>query len=484
MNFRASSQYPPNGFEVSSEEEATVATPCFAYQQMVGYWDLVDRVRAGTEAVRELIPHEYGETSDSFDRRTSRAKLMPLYSLGVSKNVGAILRKAPQLVEVPDAIATHLEDVDLLGSDLAAFCSEVLESVIDYGYGGIFVDNPDSSETLADAIANGDRPYWVFHPARNILHWRYELVGNVFVFTHLRLREISNEPDGEWGEKQVERIRVYDRSKTGEVVWRLFEQKEEDEWIQTETDVLDLKVIPFRFVYTSKRRSTTDPPPLFAAAEKNVEHFFAEVDMNFNLHKAALTIACLFGYDKENGSIDIGDDQAIVFEDPNARAEYFSLTPYAAQTLADRCKAIEEQIEKICLSTTAKQSAETAQSKLLDRSAGDSVLEVIAQQLQDALDSCLIYHGLYLGIPAKQVGSVRVNRDFTTSKPDPSYIKTLSDLKAKGDLSPLAFVQILKSEEFYPDDFDTIAELNYLESEQAIREPQAPIEIPNSQMVF
>ena len=42
--------------------------------------------------------------------------------------------------------------------------------------------------------------------------------------------------------------------------------------------------------------------------------------------------------------------------------------------------------------------AETAASQEIQRSQGDSTLMIVAQQLQDMIDNCLVFHANYLNI--------------------------------------------------------------------------------------
>jgi hypothetical protein len=132
-------------------------------------------------------------------------------------------------------------------------------------------------------VERGYRPYWVHYTAPEIIGWRYSTIGNRRVFTQLRIRENSIEPMGEFGEAEVERIKVYDLSE-GRCRYRLF-QEIDGNWMQVgENGFLSLPYIPFTFIYTDKKRDSVTRPPMLEVAYLNINHF--------NCHPTS-TIVCI-----------------------------------------------------------------------------------------------------------------------------------------------------------------------------------------------
>ena len=80
-----------------------------------------------------------------------------------------------------------------------------------------------------------------------------------------------------------------------------------------------------------------------------------------------------------------------------------------------------------------KLSAETAEAKTIDRSQGDSTMQVVAQQMQDMIDNSLLFHARYLG--SNESGSSFVNRDFLASRLDPQEIGSLLQLFTAGTIT-------------------------------------------------
>jgi hypothetical protein len=102
-------------------------------------------------------------------------------------------------------------------------------------------------------------------------------------------------------------------------------------------------------------------------------------------------------------------------------------------------------------------SAETAESKKIDRSQGDSTMQVIAQQMQDLIDNSLVFHAQYLGI--SEFGSSFVNRDFLASRLDSQEIGSLLQLYTAGTITQETLLKQLEEGEVLGDEFQVEEEL-------------------------
>jgi hypothetical protein len=118
------------------------------------------------------------------------------------------------------------------------------------------------------------------------------------------------------------------------------------------------------------------------------------------------------------------------------------------------------QINELGLSAVLGQklSAETAESKRIDRSQGDSTMMVIAQNMQDMIDNCLQFHAQYLG-QNESAGSSHVNRDFMGERLQPTEIQSLLQLYTAGTITQETLLQQLSDGEVLGDDFDVEEEL-------------------------
>jgi len=105
---------------------------------------------------------------------------------------------------------------------------------------------------------------------------------------------------------------------------------------------------------------------------------------------------------------------------------------------------------------------------------------VIAQNMQDLIDNCLVYHSQYLNIP--EAGSSYVNRDFLGSRLEPAEIQSLLQLYTAGTITQKTLLDQLSEGEILGDDFDVEEELEATQNggliEMAQPEPQAMQQMP------
>jgi hypothetical protein len=108
-----------------------------------------------------------------------------------------------------------------------------------------------------------------------------------------------------------------------------------------------------------------------------------------------------------------------------------------------------------------KLSAETAEAKRIDRSQGDSTMQVVAQQVQDLVDNCLRFHAAYMQEP--QAGSAFINRDFVGARLEPQEIQSLLQLYTAGTITQRTLLEELSKGEVL-DDLDVEEELEATQS--------------------
>ena len=103
-------------------------------------------------------------------------------------------------------------------------------------------------------------------------------------------------------------------------------------------------------------------------------------------------------------------------------------------------------------------------------------MQVVAQQTQDMIDNCLIFHAKYLSDNGS--GSCFVNRDFLASRLDPQEIGSLLQLFTSGTITQETLLRQLHEGEVLGDEFDIEEELeatqqaNLIEMEQPQEEAE------------
>ena len=432
-----------------SRKVTDVDSPNAAFFNMLPHWGLIEDLVQGTFKIRsehrKYLPQEPREQDDSYDIRLARS-VCPPYFLRLERTLAGMLTRTPvRLTDVPDSIREDLFDVDLEGNDLNIWTYETARKAIRYGHVGVLVDAPKEGNSV--------RPYWVTYTPREILGWRTEIVDGQRVLSQLRLMEKVVVPDGKYGEKTIEQVRVLERGR-----YELHRKNNKSDFVLFEEGVMSTEQIPFAIAYSNRVGYLESRPPMADIAELNLIAYQTLSDLANQLHISAVPMLAMFGFPAAAEEVSAGPSEALSLPQ-ESRIEYIEPEGRSFDAQFRRLDQLEKQINELGLAAVLGQklSAETAEAKRIDRSQGDSTMQVIAQQMQDLIDNCLKFHAQYLNEPT--AGSSFVNRDFLASRLDPQDVQALIQLRAQNEITQKTLLSQLTEGEVLGDDFDIEEEL-------------------------
>ncbi len=434
----------------TAERKVTrVQDPNTAWYAQEAHWLLIEDLLQGTFGMRQkhrrYLPQEPRELDESYDSRLARSVCPPYYQRLERLLAGMLTRKPVRLVDTSDTITEQLFDVDLNGNDLNVWTYEAARKMVRYGHVG----------TLVDAPADGGRPYWVTYTPRQILGWRTEAKEGKQELTMLRLQDVASVPDGLYGEKLVQQVRVLT---PGE--YEIHQKDEKGDFRVVDEGRTSLSEIPFSIAYANRTGFMESRPPLEDIAELNLKTYQIQSDLDNQLHISAVPMLAFYGFPSSAEEVSAGPGEAIAFP-AEGRAEYIEPGGTSFEYQFKRLEALAMQINELGLSAVLGQklTAETAEAKRINRSQGDSTMMVIAQNMQDMIDNCLQFHAQYLG-QNEAAGSSHVNRDFMGTRLDPQEINSLLQLYTAGTITQETLLQQLSDGEVLGDDFDVEEELD------------------------
>jgi hypothetical protein len=433
----------------TAERKVTrVHDPNTAWFAQEAHWILIEDLLQGTFGMRQkhrrYLPQEPRELDESYDNRLARSVCPPYYQRLERLLAGMLTRKPVRLVDTSDTIREQLFDVDLNGNDLNVWTYETARKMVRYGHVG----------TLVDAPADGGRPYWVTYTPRQILGWRTETNEGKQQLTMLRLQEMASVPDGDYGEKLVQQVRVLT---PGE--YQIHQKDDKGDFRMVDEGRTSLSEIPFSIAYSNRTGFMESRPPLEDIAELNLKTYQIQSDLDNQLHISAVPMLAFYGFPSSAEEVSAGPGEAIAFP-AEGRAEYIEPGGTSFQFQFQRLEQLAGQINELGLSAVLGQklTAETAEAKRINRSQGDSTMMVIAQNMQDMIDNCLQFHAEFIG-QGEAAGSSHVNRDFMGTRLDPQEISSLLQLYTAGTITQETLLQQLSDGEVLGDDFDVDEEL-------------------------
>jgi hypothetical protein len=425
-----------------------VQDPSQAWFAQEEYWILLEDLMGGTAQMRKrhrkYLPQEPREADDSYDNRLMRSTCPPYYQRLERLLAGMLTRKPVRLIDTSDTIREHLFDVDQQGNDLNVWTYETARVAVRYGHVGVLVDAP----------TDGGQPYWCTYTPRQILGWRTEKRDGKPVLTQLRLAETTTVPDGDYGERTVDQVRVLTPG-----AYQLWRQDEKKDYELVDEGTTSLSEIPFSVAYTGRVGLLESRPPMRDIADLNLKSYQVQSDLDNQLHISAVPLLAFYAFPSSAEEVSAGPGEALAFP-AEGRAEYIEPGGTSFEYQFRRLEQLAAQINELGLSAVLGQklSAETAEAKRIDRSQGDTTMQVIAQNMQDMIDNCLRFHASYLGA-TEAAGSCLINRDFVGGILQPDEINALLALYTAGTITQETLLQRLADGEVLGDDFDVEAEL-------------------------
>lgn len=427
----------------------TVESPNTAYVNQEPHWLLIEALLQGTYGIRKghrkYLRQEPRELDEAYDNRLQRSTLAPYYVRLERMLAGMLTRKPVRLEDVSDVITEHLFDVDLQGNDLNVWTYETARKCIRYGHVGVLVDAPQAGD-------NG-RPYYCTFTPRDILGWRSEIKDGRQVLTQLRLMEEITVPDGLYGEKQVQQVRVLTPG-----AYEIHQKDDKGDFVLVDEGRTSLSEIPFAVAYSNRVGVLESRPPLADIAELNLKAYQVQSDLDNQLHISAVPLLAIYGFPQSAEEISAGPGEAMALPE-GASAQYIEPSGNSYNAQFQRLDQIASQINELGLAAVLGQklSAETAEAKRIDRSQGDSTMMVIAQQMQDMIDNCLRFHAEYMQEPVP--GNSFINRDFLGSRLEPQEIQSLLQLYTAGTITQETLLNQLSAGEVLGDEFDVEEEI-------------------------
>ena len=442
-----------------------------AVLDMMKGWEIMKAVTEGTEYLREnseaFLPLEPREDFDAYMARVNRAVFSPFTQRLIRAATGLVLRKPISLTGDPYWTEMFKMNVDGCGSDLDEYARRVLMCSLTYGQSHILVDYPAPSGalTLAEERQQNRRPYWIEVDPNNLYGWRLDRESNYGNLVQVRLAEKAVIPDGQFGEKVYDQIRVIEPGR-----YRIFRKKEQIEemynvsdnsvtgnfemgsadkdYKQVETGSFSLGEIPLVTIYSGKTDNLVSKPPLLDIAYLNLAHFQRQADLIHSLHVASQPMLVMEGYDDQTKDLAISVNYAMATQ-PGNKVYYVEPASSAFDAQSAEIKELQMQMATLGISTLSQQKfvAESADARRLDRVDTNSMLAMVSMELEQKLQKCFNFSAEYVGIEPPEV---KISRDFDIERLIGQDITALTSLFDQNVIDREEFRDILVQGEVLP----------------------------------
>jgi len=441
-----------------------------AVLDMTKSWEIMKAVSLGTEYLRDnsqaFLPLEPREDYDAYLSRVNRAVFSPYTQRLVRAATGLILRKPITVIGDPYWTDVFVKDVDGCGSDLDEYARRNLICALTYGHSNTLVDfpAPTGAISLAEERQQNRRPYWIEIDPTNIYGWRLDREVNYGKLIQVRIAEKAVVPDGEFGEKVFDQIRViepgeykiYRRKETTKDMYTQDESfagnfdspSDEKDYELVESGEFSLGEIPLVTVYAGKTDTMTSKPPLLDIAYLNLAHFQRQADLIHSLHVASQPLLVMEGWDDQTKDMAISVNYAMATQ-PGNKIYYVEPAASAFEAQAAEIQELQLQMATLGISTLSQQKfvAESADARRLDRVDTNSMLSMVSLDLEQKMQKAFNLSADYLGIEPPEV---KISRDFDIDRLIGQDITALTSLFDQQVIDREEFRDILVQGEVLP----------------------------------
>ena len=445
-------------------------------QTMEPAWETIDLCVGGTAALRadsrKYIPQEPREDNEAYNRRIFHATLPPFLTRLASQAAGVILRKGIQ-VEGDDFWTDWIKDVTGDGTTLDEYARTILITSFLHGHHSTIVDFPDgeAANNLAEERAQFRRPYLVpVHP-RQILGWRTAGTSWSSALSQVRIHEtviLNDDNVGRFGEEITDQIRVLEPGRYE--IWRPLTPRTTlpannqipgpTSWELHKSGTTSLDRIPLVTVYSNRRGNLLSTPPLLEIAHLVIAYAQRFCDYHHSIHVGASPILTFLGLDDtdlKDGTAGLSVNNAVLLP-LGGDAKYVEPTSDAFDAQLKCLAALEDQISRLGINTLTQQNLTNAaaESRRLDRIDNDSIMAVIAGDLERAIREIFDIASAYNGIEPPEVS---IPRDYENRLLDGNQVTAYLQLFMQKAISHKTLITILRDGEVLPANLDPDEEI-------------------------
>jgi hypothetical protein len=406
-----------------------------AWHAQAPYWQLVDALLGGVEAMRlggeKYLPKFPMEAAESYEFRRRTARYTNLFSDVTGGLAAKPFRKTVKLKDgtASPKIAALAEDIDGRGHNLHTVAADCFLNALAYSHTWLLVEYPrveplpgGRPRSVAEEAALGDRPYWVTIPAQAMLAVRSDCIHGEEIFVHARWAEdvVVIAEDG-YTEKTLKRVRVLNRAPVlgagGRVTgyepatFALYELQKNavggrEDWVEIDSGQISLGIIPLVCIALGRRKAGwVIEPPLLGVVDLAVQHYRAE---NGLLHATTMCSFPMLAGQGVSPILEGGKPKAIatgpgkvLYSPPTSDSgqhgvwEFIEPAATSLQHLSAELDKIEHRLRQLGRQPLVEGGLTRIEAGL-HASAANSAIQSWALTLKDALEQALRFTALWL----------------------------------------------------------------------------------------
>lgn len=457
-----------------------VSTTSVVYDMMAEKWHLLHDLLGGTSTMRVAagtwLPMEPEESSKAYIVRLNRSILYNAFADTVEKISSKPFSRSVTLEGTLPGVLEEIEhDVDGSGTNLTQFCNDLFTAECIYGLTHILVDftnlvevDDDGTEVERDTLSMADernagaRPIFIHIKPPALIGWKAEKVDGRDVLSEIRIAEVRIEQVGQYGDKEVNFVRVY-----GIDSWELWKQTEDDKWAMESSGTHTFGSVPLVTIYINKTGFMQANPPLLDLAWLNLAHWQSYSDQRNILRFARTAILFAKGLTDEDISrkVTLGPNRIFRTTSEVADMKYVEHTGASIAAGERDLRTLVEEMEVLGLQPLIGQSGnQTATGKAIDEAKSQTSVQAWIRNEENGIREAYILAAEWL--KAGEISddfAINIFNEFGLSMRANEDIAALLQMRAKGMISHDTFITEVKRRGILSDNVDADTEKDLLD---------------------
>ena len=463
------------------------------YAEFRKQWEEIRDCVGGNAAIKarstRYLPMLSGQSPEDYERYQKKVKFFGATGRALEGLHGNIFRKAPIFSSVKtDSFSDSLEDVDMLGTNIDQFASDLIWDSLQTNWGGILVDYARGTEAVSrlDAEKQGLRAYMKYYTAEQFINWDYKVINGKMRLALVVVREPYTEPmeNDRFSHKQYVKYRVLYLDGDGKYAQEVYDEKVSlevpSEKIEPKLNGMRLDEIPFYCV----PGNIPEKSMLYDLAQLNLQHYQDTADYQNGKHYTSIPTPIAIGLQPEYGDdgkpkpMYIGGTKFLFF--PNeagvsgADVKFLEFSGSGMKALAEGIEHIESQMSILGAHIIAaeKKGVETAEALRIHRMGENGVLAAFTRNISDQITKALKMKGLWDGEKEADMDefTVAFNTDYDVSEENIQTLSALLTGRASGEIPRISVFMGLKNLQLIPEDWDYDIFLMEIEKDKSLME--------------
>jgi hypothetical protein len=459
-------------------------------------WELVRDCIEGERAVKsrstKYLPRLSGQSDADYNRYIETVHFFGATGRAADGLHGDVFSKPPMQTGNPPEVFNHMiEDVDLMGTSLDQFASDIVWDCMQTNWGGILVDYSKDADQVNRAQAEnaGFGSFLKWYPAENVVNWKYGLKDGKNKLVRVVLTEEYSEEvlNDRFSEEEYIKYRVLEFDENGFYIQRVYDSKTglniaSDE-ISPKINGRMLRDIPF---YPCPGK-IPEKSMLLDLAFENIGHYQDRADYKNGLHYTSIPTPIATGVNPpvdENGKpkdVSIGGTKFLFFQNDEGKTievKYLEFTGSGIEAMAKSIASDEERMAILGahIITGEKKGVETAEAARIHRAGENGVLGAFVRNVSEQITKAMRLKAVWDGIneTAMEDWQYILNTDYDLRKEDAQLLSVILQGRAANEFPRITSYRALKNLELIPEDWDNDTFLEETEKDASPPMPAIP----------